>query len=94
MKKVSMQIVDIEENTNPNGISILRITAKSEGIIYKFGAKEEDYIDEKTRKKLDQGFLKAIKKSQERSMATKTQIDQNAKNVKDLIGTEVEEVVY
>jgi hypothetical protein len=93
MKKVSMQIMDVEENTNPNGVITLRITAKSEGIVYKFGAKEEDYLDEKKRETLNQGFLRTIRKSQENSRVTKSKREQNTKDVKDLIGKEVEEVV-
>jgi uncharacterized tellurite resistance protein B-like protein len=94
MKKVCMQIVGAEEEANPNGLIMLRITAKCEDIVYTFAAKEEDYLDEKKRKGLDQGFLRIIKKSQEQSKATKSQKDQNIRKVKDLIGTEVEEVVY
>jgi hypothetical protein len=94
MKKVSMQIVDIEKQTNRNGIVILSIKAKSEDQIYTFAAKEDDYLDDRIRKGFHQDWLNTIKKAQTLNHLPKKDKDEKTKNVKALVGEEVEESVY
>lgn len=89
-----MKIVAIDKHKNRNGLITLNIKAKSEGIIYTFAVKEDDYLDEETRNSFHQNWLKTIKKSQVSGKMTKTDKGKREKKVKDLIGIEVEENVY
>lgn len=94
MKKVNMQIVAIEAQKNRNGLITLSIKVKSEEVLYTFAVKEDDYLDEKTRNAFHQDWLRTIKKSQVSKKMTKSDTEKKEKKVKDLIGREVEEIVY
>lgn len=94
MEKVRMKIVAIDEQENRNEITTLTIKAKSKDKIYIFAVKEEDYLDEKKRKGFHQDWLKTIKKSQVRAGMSKKNKEIKRKKVQDMIGSEVEEIVY
>lgn len=94
MKKVKMKIVALKEEPKKNGGMHLRVTAKSEEKLYTFGVKEEDYMNEYTRERFHQNWLKQIKKAQAMAQRPKATIKKDKEKVQALIGTEVDESEY
>jgi hypothetical protein len=94
MEKLKMKVVDIEEHPTPNGLVQLKVIVKSGGKIFTFAAKEEDYLDELTRKSFHQNWLKQIKKVFAREHESGTEVKRRKNKMKDLKGAEVEEVEY
>lgn len=82
MKKLKMEIKKIEEETNPNGVSLLKITAESEGVLHSFGVKKRDFEDIKKRKSFYRLCLKSIREQKEEAEERKA-IKEKRKNALD-----------
>lgn len=94
MEKVKMKIVSIEEEPAKNGGMHLRIKAKSDGKIFTFGVKEEDYLDESSRRRFHQSWIQTIHKAQIHEKKSKEQVTKDKEKVHSLVGEEVEESEY
>lgn len=94
MTKIKAKIVKIEEEPDNAGNVLLKIILNSNGEIYEFAARAEDYADERKRKSINRSFIKSIKARQIENAKSSEEKTKRADAIKALEKTEIEEEVY
>lgn len=91
MKKIGFIVEKIEEEPNPQGTTLLRVTARSGGKLFILAAKKADYLDERKRLSIHRTWMKTIKARMDEANRDEKQTKADAKTINALVGKGFEE---
>ena len=94
---IKIKVVKITEETNPNGVVLLRIKYLYNSVVYTSAARKSQYLDEKTRKRIHQLWIKKIKltiKDKDENDINTKKGKTNARKLVELKTEEIEEDPY
>ena len=89
--KTKFVVEKTEEETNPRGITLLKVFVRSGGKLYTFGAKKADYLDARKRGSIHQVWIKDIKEQMDEADTSVKKKKNDEKALAGIVGKEYEE---